>query len=216
MTETTNQAAFRRALAGLPQFVYGNGLQLVVLSVAWVVCSLPLVTMGPATLMVYTAIQDLRSGRNTIDRSRIISILRQNGAASIIFSGVPFVFGIIAFLYGTQALQQGVLLGEIVALITGYVALYATLVLIPTFNAMAAGVSPMSSVRRGVRWVRAYPTAALTTALLTVIILALSVLLTIAFVLLFAGIVVSLHVAVVDEFDSQNLEDTPTATVTVT
>lgn len=216
MTETTNQAAFRRALVGLPRFVYGNGLQLIVLSVVWVVCSLPLVTVGPATLAVYTAVQDLRSDRNTTDRSRIVSTLRQNGAASIVFSGVPVVFGVIAFLYGVQALEQGVLLGEIVALIAGYIALYATLVLIPTFDAMAAGVSPVASVRRGVRWVRAYPTAALTTALLSVAFLALSVLFTIAFVLLFAGVVVSLHVAVVAEFDTHISEDPSTATAAVT
>jgi hypothetical protein len=216
MTETTNQAAFRRALAGLPRFVYGNGLQLVVLSVVWVVCSLPLVTVGPATLAVYAAVQDLRSDRNRIDRSRIVSVLRQNGIASIVFSGVPFAFGIIAVLYGVQALEQGMLLGEIVALIAGYVALYATLVLIPAFNTMAAGISPVTSIRRGVRWVSRYPTAALTTALLTVCILALSVLLTVAFVLLFAGTVVSLHVAIVDEFDTQNPEDTSMAAVAVT
>lgn len=211
MTETTNQAAFRRALTRLPRFVYGNGSQLVVLSVAWVVCSLPLVTIGPATLAVYIAVQDLRSDQNTIDRSRIASVLWQNGIASIVFSGIPLVFSTIAFLYGTQALEQGVLLGEIVALIAGYVALYATLVLIPTFDAMAAGVPPVTSVRRGVYWVSTYPTAALTTALLTVVLLALSLLLTIAFVLLFAGIVVSLHLAIVDAFDTQNPEDAYTA-----
>lgn len=215
MAEESNRVAFQQALSGLPRFVYGNGLQLAMLSVAWTVCSLPLVTVGPATLAVYVAVQDLRSARNTINRSRISSILRQNGVASAVFSSIPVIFAIIAVLYGIQALKRGALIGEVIALIAGYISLYAVLVLIPTFNAMAAGVPPVSALRQGVRWVSSHPTAALTTALLTVIFFAVSVLFTIAFVLLFAGLTVSLHVAIVSELGLTHPEDDPEATLAV-
>ncbi|RBI60090.1 hypothetical protein DMJ13_20745 [halophilic archaeon] len=202
MAEGSNQVAFQQALSELPQFVYGNGLRLAMLSVAWTICSLPLVTVGPATLAVYVAVQDLRSARNTIDRSRIFSILRQNGGASAVFSSIPVIFVTIAILYGIQALKEEVLIGEVIALISGYIGLYVALILIPTFNEMAAGVPPVSALRRGVRWVSSHPTVALTTALLTVIFLVVTVFFTIAFVLLFAGLVVSLHVVIVTELES--------------
>ena len=209
MAEESNRVAFQQALSGLPRFVYGNGLRLAMLSVAWTVCSLPLVTVGPATLAVYVAVQDLCSARNTIDRSRISSILRQNGVASAVFSSIPVIFVTIAVLYGIQALEHEALIGEVVALIASYIGLYAVLVLIPTFNTMAAGAPPVSALRRGIRWVSSHPTAALTTALLTVIFFVVTVLFTIAFVLLFAGLVVSLHVVIVTELGDVPIEDDP-------
>lgn len=208
MEQTLNQTTFRRALTRFPQFVYENGLRIVMLSVLWVVCSLPVITIGPATLAVYAAIQDLHSDNNAIDRSRIASILRQNGVASIIFSGIPVAFGGISVLYGIQALTHGAIIGEIIALIAGYITLYLGLVLIPTFSALASGVPPVTAFRHGVRWVGAHPTAILASALLTVVILAATILLMVAFVLLFAGVTFSLHIVITDEFDQQSAEKT--------
>jgi hypothetical protein len=214
MATTTDQIAFRNALTTVPSFVYDNALRLVVLSVAWIVCSLPVITIGPATLLAYSAIQDLQSERNTVDFSRMASVLRQNGVASVIFSGVPVVFGVVSVLYGIPALSRGILLGEVIALIAGYIAMYTVLVLIPTFSAMAMGVSPVSALRYGIRWVAAHPTAVLSMALLTVVTLVVTVLLMVAFVLLFAGIAFSLHVIVTDEFEARSGDDTPSSTLT--
>lgn len=214
-TTRTDQVAFRHALTRLPRFLYGNALRLVALSVAWTICSLPLVTVGPATLAAYTAIQDLRSDRNTIDRSRIVSVLRQNGVASVVFSGVPVAFVVVAVLYGIPALAQESLLGEGIALVAAYIAVYTALVAVPTYVAMARGTPPVAAVRQGVHWVGAHPTAALATGLLTVTVLALAVLLTIGFVLLFAGLAFSIHVAVVDELDAVSADGTPSQAPTV-
>ncbi|WP_423747015.1 hypothetical protein V5735_20500 (plasmid) [Haladaptatus sp. SPP-AMP-3] len=207
MAETTDQIAFRSALTAVPSFVYGNALRLVVLSVAWVICLLPVITVGPATLLAYAAVQDLRSERNAVDASRLGSVLRRNGVASVIFSGVPVVFGGISVLYGIPALSRSMLLGEIIALIAGYIAMYSALVLVPTFSAMARGVSPVSALRYGIRWVASHPTAVLSMALLTVVTFAVTALLMVAFPLLFAGIAFSLHVIVTDEFDTYTDEN---------
>lgn len=209
---TTDREAFQDALVTVPRFVYGNGLRLTMLSVAWVIASLPLVTVGPATLAVYTAVGDLRSDRNRIDRERIARILGQNGIASALFSGVPVVFAGIAVLYGATALSEGSLLGEVVALVAAYVALYVLLALVPTFVALSTGTEPVESFRYGVGWLRDHPTPALTTGLLTVVLLAVSVLLTIAFVLLFAGVAASLHVAVVETVDDRTAASDAPAT----
>lgn len=208
MTDTSDSVTFRRALSRLPRFLYGNALRLVVVSVVWAICSLPIVTVGPATLAAYTAIQDLRSDRNTVDRSRIISVLKQNGVASVVFSGVPLIFALITVLYGVPAITQQSLLGEGIALVAAYIAIYTSLVAIPTYVAMASGVSPVTAVRQGVQWVSSHPTAALTTGLFTIVVFTLTVLLTIGFILTFAGISLSIHVAVVDEFEPVSGEKT--------
>ena len=197
----TDQRAFRRSVVRVPGFVYHNGLRMTLLSLAWAVASLPLVTIGPATLAAYVAIRGLRSDRNAVDWSRIRTTLRRNGVASAVFSGVPVVFGAVAVTYGLTALRQGSLAGEVVALVAGYAALYVALALIPTFVALSEGTEPVAALRYGVGWLARHPTAALSMGLLTVAVLAVCLLLTVGFALLFAGLAFSLHVAVVEAVD---------------
>ena len=215
MAGTTDQEAFRRAVADLPGFVYRNGFRLALLSLGWVVASLPLVTIGPATLAAYAAVQDLRSDRNRIDLDRLRTVLRRNGVASALLAGVPATFGSIAVLYATTALTRESLAGELVALVAAYVAVYAVLALVPTFAALARGEEPYEAVRFGVRWLSAHPTPALATALLTLVVLAVSVLLTIGFVLLFAGVAFSLQVAVVESVEERTGDAAQAGTVAV-
>ena len=214
MVRTTDQEAFRRAVAALPGFVYRNGFRLALLSLGWVVASLPLVTIGPATLAAYAAVQDLRSDRNRIDRDRLQTVLRRNGVASALLAGVPATFGAIAVLYGTTALARGSLAGELVALVAAYIAVYAVLTLMPIFTALARGEEPLDALRYGVDWLSAHPTPALATALLTLVVLAVSVLLTIGFVLLFAGVAFSLQIAVVETVEERTGDAVPAGIVT--
>jgi len=209
--EETDQVAFRHALADVPGFVYHNGLRLALISLAWFLASLPILTIGPVTLAAYTAIQDLRSDRNHINRGHIRAVLRQNGVASVVFSGVPVAFGFVAATYGVTALQQGSLIAEAVALVAAYVALYLALALMPTYVKLARGEDPITALRFGIGWLVKHPTPALTMGLLTVIIFALTAVLTIAFVLLFAGIAFSLQVSIVESVEAQ----TPLSSTTV-
>lgn len=215
MTSTTNQGAFRQAVADVPSFVYGNWLRLTVVSVVWFVASIPVVTVGPATLGAYVAIQDLRSDRNRIDRGRILRVLRKNGIASVLFSGIPVIFGVVAATYGATALQQGSLVGEAIALVAAYIALYLALALVPTFVALAQETEPVDAFRYGIRWLVSHPTPALAMGLLSLVVLVLTLLLTIAFVLIFAGVAFSLQIAVVETVDSQTAEASASRTVAV-
>ncbi|WP_254547098.1 hypothetical protein [Halomarina pelagica] len=209
MSEITDRRRFRHAVARTPRFVYGNGLRLVVLSLAWFVCSLPLLTIGPATLAVYVALRGLRSDRNAIDTGEIRSVLRRNGIPSVLCAGVPVAFGVVAGVYGVRSLQTGTLVGEIIALVAGYVAIYAVLALIPTFVAMASGTEAVAALRYGVGWLATHPTAALATGLLTVIVLASTLLLTVAFPLLFAAISFSLHISIVESLEVNEQDSIP-------
>jgi len=206
---TGDQEAFRHAVAGVPGFVYRNGLSLALVSVAWFLASLPLVTIGPATLGAYVAIQDLRSDRNRIDREHVWHTLRRNGVASLLFSGVPVAFGAVAVTYGVTALQRESLPGEVIALIAAYVGLYSALALMPAFDRLARGDDAVDAARFGLSWLVHHPTPALAMGLLTVAILALAALLTIGFVILFAGVAFSLQVAVIEIVEEQSQELAP-------
>ncbi|QIO21661.1 DUF624 domain-containing protein [Haloarcula sp. JP-L23] len=214
MTGETDQAAFRRAIAEVPGFVYHNGLRLALVSLAWVVASLPLVTIGPATLAAYAAVRGLRSDHNRIDRANVWAVVRRNGVASALFSGVPVAFGAVAVTYGVTALREGSLAGEVAALVAAYVALYVALALIPTYVELARGSDPVAAFRYGVGWLARHPTPALATGLLTLVVLAVTAVLTVAFVLLFAGVAFSLQVAVVETVDDRTNETSVAAGAT--
>lgn len=202
MTGSQDQAAFRDAFADVPSFVYRNSLSLAIVSVCWFLASLPIATIGPATLGAYVAIQGLRSDRNKIDHGRIGRILRTNGTASILFSGVPAAFGAVAVIYGVTALERGSIAGEALALVAAYVALYVGLALIPTYAALAHGDDPVDSLRYGLGWLVRHPTPALAMGLVTLVVLSLTALLTIAFIVAFAGVAFSIQLAVVDAVDN--------------
>jgi hypothetical protein len=204
MMGSQDQLSFRRALASIPAFLYRNSLSLAIVSLCWFLAVLPVVTIGPATLGAYVAIQDLRSDRNQIDYGRIGRVLRQNGIASALFSGVPVAFAAVAITYGMAALERGSLPGEAVALVAAYTALYIGLSLIPTFSSLARGDGPVDALRYGLSWLVRHPTSALAMGLVTLVVLALTALLTIAFALAFAGVAFSLQLAVVDTVDERS------------
>lgn len=203
MATRTDQAGFRNAVRAVPGFVYHNGLRLTALSLAWTLAAIPLVTIGPATLAAYVIVQDLRSDRNRIDRGRLVAVLRKNGPASVLFSGVPVAFGLVTVAYGTASLNRASLAGEAIALVALYIALYAALTLMPTFTALARGADPVDALGFGLGWLRAHPGPALAMGLLSLLVLVVTLLLTIAFPLLFASLVFSLQVAIVETVDGR-------------
>jgi len=183
------------------RFVYEHSATLVAVSVAWFVASLPLVTIGPATLAAYAGIRSLReTGR--LDRRYIENALRTNGIHAALLSFLPIVFAIPAGLL----VRGGTTLGgvdAIIAVVGLYVAGYLTIALIPTFIAMADGDTPTAALKRAYVWTATAPTAALSLALVTAIIFVVTVLLTIGFVLLFAAVAFSYHVEyLADDLDA--------------
>lgn len=117
------------------------------------------------------------------------------------FSGVPVAFGAVAATYGIAALERGSLLGEGIALVAAYAALYVSLALMPTFAKLAEGEDAVAALRYGLGWLVRHPTPALATGLVTLVVLSVTVLLTIAFVLVFPGLAFSIQLAIVDEIE---------------
>lgn len=191
------------------RFVYRHSVTLVAVSIAWFVASLPLVTIGPATLGAYAAIQSLRdTGR--LDRGYVVRILRTNGVHAALLSFLPVVFAAPAGL----SLRGGATLAgfePIVAVVGLYVAGYLVIALIPTFVAMANGASPSPALKQAYVWTATHPTAALSLAIVTAVVFAVTALLTIGFALLFPAVAFSYHIEyLADDIDAATATDAST------
>lgn len=205
-TELGDHPTHKRTL----RFVYQHSATLVAVSVAWFVASLPLVTIGPATLGAYAAVRSLRqTGR--LDRDYVVSAVRTNGVHAALLSALPVVFAAPAglSLHGGATVTG---LATIVAVVGLYVAGYLAVALIPTFVAMADGESPVVALKRAYVWTATDPAAALSLALVTAILFAVTALLTVGFVLLFAAAAFSYHVEyLAEDLDVPAVTDASTA-----
>ena len=204
--DTERVSAHKRTM----RFVYEHSVTLVAVSVAWFVASLPLVTIGPATLGAYAAIRSLRE-TGALDRRRVAGVLRRNGVHAALLSFLPVTFFVAAGLYvrgGTP--RTG--FETVIAAVGVYVGAYLVVALIPTFVAMAAGDPPTAALRQAYVWTASKPTAALSLAIVTAVIFAVTALLTIGFVLLFPAVAFSYHVEyLADDFDVATATDPSTA-----
>lgn len=189
-SDDTRASAHKRTF----QFVYRNSATLVAVSVAWFLASLPLITLGPATLGAYAAVRSLReTGR--VNRAYVVRALRLNGVHAALLSFLPLLFVASATLY----LRGGIALGgatKVVAVVGLYVGGYLGVALIPTFVALADGETPAAALKQGYVWVATRPASTLTLALVTGALFVATALLTVGFVLLFPALTFSYHVEV--------------------
>jgi hypothetical protein len=176
------------------KFVYRHSTVLVPASILWVVCSLPLVTVGPASLVVYLLVLSLReTGR--VDRARVVETVRANFVPATLLGFLPVTFVAIAALYLVSGLATD-LVGTALTAVALYAGLYVGVLLIPTFVSIAAGVEPRVAVRESYVWLAGAPVTGLQLLLVTAVLLVATVGLSIGFLLLFAGLAAAYHVEV--------------------
>jgi hypothetical protein len=176
------------------KFVYRYSTALVAASVLWVLCSLPLVTVGPASLGVYSVVLSLReTGR--VDRGRVVDTVRENLVPATLLGFLPVTFVGVAALYVVSGLTTGVV-GTALTAVALYMGLYVGVLLIPTFVSMAAGVDPRTAVRESYLWLAGAPVTGLQLLLVTAVLLVATAGLSIGFVMLFAGLAGAYHVEV--------------------
>ncbi|MFC6823579.1 hypothetical protein [Halopelagius fulvigenes] len=166
------------------------------MSVLWFLCSLPVITLGPATLAAYAAIATLREGYS-IDRTHVVATVKRHGVSAVLLTGVPLVFLIISILYTRQYFVADSTLTLALGVVTAYAAGYTGLLLIPAFIAIATGDSLETAIRGSVRWTGQNAISAVMMAMGTFLVAVVTGLLTIAFVLVFAGIAFSFHLETV-------------------
>lgn len=191
MRDVDTRAVYRAFVAGV-RFFYDHGPQLVAVSVFWFFCSLPLVTVGPATLAAYAAVVSLREGYQ-IDRRRVAATVKRHGVTAALFSGVPLAFTGVAALYVRQYLATRSTAALVLGVITTYVAVYTALILVPTFTRLTTGDDLEPAVRAAVRWTGRNAVGAVMVAMGTFLLFVVTGVLTIGFVLVFGGTVVAFH-----------------------
>lgn len=174
------------------RFVAENAVSVVVVSLAWTLASLPLVTVGPATLGAYAAVASMRE-HGAVDRGAVLRTVRDHGVDAFLLGGVVVFMSGVSVLYISEFVRTETTIAGVLGVTGLYVTVHLVLVLIPTFVGLAAGVSLSEAVRTSYRWTIAHSVAALSTLLLTGLLLALSLVLTVGFVLVFPAIAAWFH-----------------------
>ncbi|TYL37806.1 hypothetical protein CV102_15845 [Natronococcus pandeyae] len=195
----TDANQFADALRSTGRFVYGNSHTLTLVSVCWFLASVPVVTIGPATLGAYVAVRQLDSDRNRVELNELLGTVRSQFVPATLYGLVPPLFFVIAAGYAVAHLSNPGLLTTGLFFVSLYVGLYAGLVMVPTFYELADGTAPAKAIKLGIRWTAAHPTLALLTGLVTLIVLLATLLLTIGFVLLYPMLAFSFQHRMVTE-----------------
>lgn len=186
------------ALSTIKSEVYRHAYTLVPISVVWFLASLPLITIGPATVGAYAAISDVLRDHE-VDYGHVSSVLRKQSVAAFVLSLLPTTAGFATVLYVAEFVRTSAPLAGVMALVSFYAAVFLMLVMIPTFVVLADGVWVGTALKRGYLQTVGHATLSLATAVLTLVVLVVTLLTTIGFVLLFAAAAFTFHLALFDE-----------------
>lgn len=197
LDETADDRADRhpKAFVETLRFVYRHSTALVPASVLWLLCSLPVVTVGPASLGAYTVVCSLRE-TGQVDTDRVVGTVRRNLVPATLLGFLPVVFVGIAALYAVSGLSTGLVGGALTA-VALYAGLYLGVLLVPTFVSIADGTEPKRAVRESYVWLASEPATGLRLLLVTGVIFLATLGLTVGVLLLFAGLAGAYHVEVV-------------------
>lgn len=198
MSDASGVVAVHRSLRAAFGFVYDHSFALVVVSLLWSLASLPLVTIGPATIGAYAAIESLRE-RGWIDRSEVFATVRRELIHAFLLSVVAGIIGVMGVLYILQFVANGDTLAGLLAVAAVYVATHLALVLPAVFLGLVRGCSLDDAAWTGYRWTVTNPVTAVLLGTTTVMLLVVSLLLTIAVILVFPAIVFSFHVELLND-----------------
>lgn len=202
-TGESNQDPLQATVQATGRFAWKHLLSIVAISTAWFFASLPIVTVGPATVGAYRAVLSLRADEGlNLDAVRVT--VRSQFVHATLFGLFPVVLGVAVVHYGLAYLTTGATVAGILAVAGTYVTLYACLVFVPAFIAMAGGNSVTDSLWYGYRWTAQNAVETIVLGTVTAVLLAVTLLGTIAFVLLFAGVVAAFHIEFVTGTDDTN------------
>lgn len=209
MTETDLDPMYA-SLARTGRFVWSHLVSIVWISVGWFLASLPIVTVGPATVGAYRAVLSLREEGQGVDRAAVLGTVRRQFVHATLLGVLPLVLFTIAVNYVLAYLVSKAVLAGLLGFCCAYAGLYASLVSIPTLLGLAAGQPAPTALKNGVLWTARHAVGAVALGVVTGALFVLTSLLTVAVALLFAGIAFVLHI----EFISVVSEETHPTVVT--
>lgn len=176
----------------------------VLVSVCWLLASLPLVTVGLATLGAYATVLAKRAAyRGEIPDTRqavvraVLKTLRRGAVPATILGTVPLMFASITVIYAVEYLRTGSVIFGALALGAFIVGSQVCLIVIPGLLYLATGRESTPAIRAGYTWSISNPRRSVGTGVLTALLGAMLLPLTVAFPLLFGGIAATFHAEVV-------------------
>lgn len=176
--------------------LYRNSAELIAVSFCWFAASVPIITIGPATVWAYAVIGELVEN-DRFEPRQALGIARERFVGAVVFSTVPLSLTLGTGVFFWEFAQTGSDSAKVLAVGSAYGWIFAGLVLIPTYLALADGDTPIVALKRGYLWTSNHPTLALLIGFVTLAVLLATAALTVGFVLLFAGIAFTFQRAVV-------------------
>lgn len=177
---------------------YNNSSTMVVVSLLWAIASLPLITIGPATLAAYTAVLTLRE-EGQIDRDAVRSTLSQHWHNAVLLSGVFVVFTALTVGYATHYIRMGAVQSGALAVVACYLSVHLGAVLIVAFVRLAEGNAVYDAVRSGYSWTATHPFDTVLLGFVSIGLFVVSVVLTVTVCLVFPFLLFTFHVSVIAE-----------------
>ncbi|XVH33094.1 DUF624 domain-containing protein (plasmid) [Haloferacaceae archaeon DSL9] len=176
-------------------FVWTHIVSIIGVSVGWFVASLPVVTIGPATVGAYRAVLSLReTGSDSVDWDAVGTTVRVQFVHATLIGLVPLILLTISGAYALSYLASGTLLAGLLSLGAAYAGLYAWLVSIPVLLGLAEGKSASDAMTEGYLWTARHAVGSVALGVVTAALFVATSLLTVAVALLFAGVAFTLHV----------------------
>lgn len=210
-TNSSDVGVFRDSVRAATRFAYRNSLALILISVAWFLAALPILTLGPATLCAYRAVIELRE-HDRLEVRPILGMVRTQFVHAFLFGLAPLAFWGIALFYAIQYALLSETPALLLFLAAFYIGTYLAILAVPVLIGLAHGLHVLDAISFGRAWVSDHVTLALLVALGTLVITMVCVILSIAFPMLFAGLAACFHVELLDDaYETWATEDPPTA-----
>lgn len=179
---------------------YNHSSTMVIVSLLWVIASLPLVTIGPATLAAYKAVLTLRD-EGQIDRDAVVATLSQHWHNAVLLSGVFVAFAAVTVGYATNYVLTGAVQSGILAVVACYLTVHLGAVLIVAFVRLAEGNAVYDAVRSGYSWTAMHPFDTVLLGFVSIGLFVVNVVLTVTVFLVFPFLLFTFHTAVIAERD---------------
>ncbi|QIB78020.1 hypothetical protein G3A49_07650 [Haloferax volcanii] len=205
-----------RALVAAVRTVFHHPVRMVAISVAWVLASVPLVTIGPATLGVYGAVASVRE-HGHVDRDAVRETLSDHWLDALLFSGLLVAFPALAVFYLGRFSASGSAFAGVLGMVGFYLAYHAWVVFALGFVALAQGDDAFDAVTDGYRWSVERPVATVLVGVVTATLFVVCLVLTVALPLVFPALAAAFHTELAAqtrdrEEDAADAADTADAT----
>lgn len=184
--------AVHRALRDAVGTVYRNPVATVTVSLGWLVASLPLVTVGPATLGAYAAVRSVVA-TGELDRSAVTETVTAHWLDAVLFSGLLGISLSTAVLYLSRYAATGAGRAGLLGVVSLYLLYHVGVVVAMSLVSLAGGTDVASAVSAGYTWSVRRPLATVLVGVVTGALFVVCALLTVALPLVFPALAAAFH-----------------------